>query len=268
MDATPIALEPATLAAIEAVKRALRLALDQADSAEAHPKAGRDVVTSADVAAELAIRQVLADQTGLPVVGEEHGGQPPRDGSPCWLVDPICGTRNYASGIPLYAVNVALAQEGRVIAAVVGDASTRQIHVAERDHGAWSLRDASQARLTTSEESRTIVMEDGKAADDRRELAARFAAALISADSWDFRSFGTTMSLAYLAAGRVSGYVAFWTDSAVHATAGSLLAAEAGGTVSDLAGEPWRLGSDAILAAASPGLHAALLDMVAASSPG
>ena len=96
---------------------------------------------------------------------------------------------------------------------------------------------------------------------------ARFAAALISADRWDFRSFGTTMSLAYLAAGRVSGYVAFWTDSPVHAAAGSLLATEAGGTVSDLAGEPWRLDSDAILAAASAGLHAELLDLVAASSP-
>jgi myo-inositol-1(or 4)-monophosphatase len=167
----------------------------------------------------------------------------------------------------LYCVNIALTERGAVTKAVVGDASTRQIHVAERGRGAWALPDADLARLTTSEDSRTIVVEDGKAADERRVLAARFAAALISADRWDFRSFGTTMSLAYLAAGRVSGYVAFWTDSAVHAAAGSLLAAEAGGTVSDLAGKPWRLDSDAILAAASPGLHAALLDMITAASP-
>ncbi len=267
MDATPIALQPETLAAVEAARLGLRLARDSADSAEVQAKAGRDVVTSADVAVELAIRQVLTDQTGLPVMGEEHGGQLPADGSPCWLVDPICGTRNYASGAPLYCVNIALTERGAVTKAVVGDASTRQVHVAERGRGAWLLPDADLARLTTSEDSRTIVVEDGKAADERRVLAARFAAALISADRWDFRSFGTTMSLAYLAAGRVSGYVAFWTDSAVHAAAGSLLAAEAGGTVSDLAGGPWRLDSDAILAAASPGLHAALLDMITAASP-
>jgi myo-inositol-1(or 4)-monophosphatase len=166
----------------------------------------------------------------------------------------------------LYCVNIALTKRGAVTKAVVGDASTRQIHVAERGRGAWLLPDADLARLTTSEDSRTIVVEDGKAADDRRVLAARFTAALISADRWDFRSFATTMSLAYLAAGRVSGYVAFWTDSAVHAAAGCLLAAEAGATVSDLAGEPWRLDSDAILAAASPGLHAELLDMITAAS--
>jgi myo-inositol-1(or 4)-monophosphatase len=266
MDATPIALQPETLAAIEAARLGLRLARDSADSAEVHAKARRDVVTSADVAVELAIRQVLTDRTGLPVMGEEHGGQLPADGSPCWLVDPICGTRNYASGAPLYCVNIALTKRGAVTKAVVGDASTRQIHVAERGRGAWLLPDADLARLTTSEDSRTIVVEDGKAADDRRVLAARFTAALISADRWDFRSFGTTMSLAYLAAGRVSGYVAFWTDSAVHAAAGCLLAAEAGATVSDLAGEPWRLDSDAILAAASPGLHAELLDMITAAS--
>ena len=118
-------------------------------------KAGRDVVTDADVAAEVVITQVLTERTGLPVVGEEHGGQVPLDGSAYWLVDPICGTRNYASGVPMWSVNVALAEAGAVTAAVVGDAPTLQVHVAERGRGAWALRDGNQSRLTTSEASRT-----------------------------------------------------------------------------------------------------------------
>jgi len=67
------------------------------------------------------------------------------------------------------------------------------------------------------------------------------------------------------AAGRVSGYATFWLDSAVHAAAGSLLVTEAGGTVSDIAGGPWRLDSDSILAAASAPLHAELLSMITAT---
>lgn len=265
MDANPIALQPATLAAIEAVQRALRLAREAAGSTGVHAKAGRDVVTDADVAAETVITQVLRDRTGLPVVGEEHGGQVPADGSAYWLVDPICGTRNYASGTPLWSVNVALAAGDVVKASVVGDASTLQVHVAERGHGAWALRDGGLARLTTSQDSRTILVEDGKASGDRRSLVAAFAAAVIEADRWDFRSFGSTMSLAYVAAGRASGYLTFWLDSAVHAAAGSLLVTEAGGTVSNIAGEPWQLEADSILATANESLHADMLSLIATS---
>jgi myo-inositol-1(or 4)-monophosphatase len=265
MDLNPIALQPATLAAIEAVQRALQLARDAAGSTAVHAKAGRDVVTDADVAAESVIIQVLTDRTGLPVVGEEHGGQVPADGSQYWLVDPICGTRNYASGVPLWSVNVALAAGDAVTACVVGDASTTQVHVAERGQGAWALREAGLARLATSQDSRTILIEDGKASGDRRSLAARFSAAVIQADRWDFRSFGSTMSLAAIAAGRASGYVAFWLDSAVHAAAGSLLVTEAGGTVSTITGDPWQPESDGILATANESLHADMLSLIAAS---
>ncbi|MGN6794560.1 MAG: inositol monophosphatase family protein [Streptosporangiaceae bacterium] len=266
MDANPIALQPATLAAMEAVQQALLLSRDSAGSTEVHAKAGRDVVTDADVEAETVITQVLTDKTGLPVVGEEHGGQVPADGSEYWLVDPICGTRNYASGAPLWSVNVALVQAGTVTAAIVGDASTGQLHVAERGRGAWALRDGNLDGLATSEDSRTILVEEGKSSGDRRSLAARFAAAVIEADRWDFRSFGSTMSLASIAAGRASCYVTFWLDSGVHAAAGSLLVAEAGGIVSDIAGDKWRLESDSIVATASLTLHSDVLALIAASA--
>ena len=44
------------------------------------------------------------------------GDRRPTDGSPYWLVDPICGTRNFASGIPLYCVNLALVEDHHVAA--------------------------------------------------------------------------------------------------------------------------------------------------------
>src|SRR5882724_1494163 len=257
------AFRPETLVAVDAVGWALELARRRACAEEITSKGARDVVTATDVAVEDALRDRVSRALGFSVIGEERGGEASADGSPYWLVDPICGTRNFASGIPLYCVNLALVEGDEVTVAVVGDPATGQIDVAERGRGAWELKNGARHQLTTSAESRTIVVEDGKAKDSRREQAARFTAAAIRADRWDFRSLGTTLALPYLAAGRISAYVVFWV-SAIHAGPGSLLVTEAGGIVSDIDGRPWTIRSDSLVASATPGLHEELLDLARA----
>jgi len=249
-----------TVVAMGAVERALELARGGVGAKEITSKGARDVVTATDVAVEDAVRGIVHDALGFPVIGEERGGKATADGSPYWLVDPICGTRNYASGIPLYCVNLALVEGGHVTAAVVGDPSTGEIDVAERGRGAWALKDGARRRLITSDESRTIVVEDGKSKGARREHAARFTAAAIRADRWDFRSLGTTVALPYLAAGRISAYVVFRV-SAIHAGAGSLLVTEAGGILSDIDGRAWTIHSDSVVASATPDLHQEMLGL-------
>src|SRR5712692_9424276 len=251
---------PETLVAVNAVKRALTIARRSVESGDITVKDGRDLVTVRDVAVEDAIRGMVADALGFSVVGEERGGEAAADGSPYWLVDPICGTRNFASGIPLYCVNLALVEGDEVTVAVVGDPSTGEIDVAERGQGAWGLKDGARHQLTTSDGSRTIVIEDGKSKGSRREQAAQFTAAAIRADRWDVRSLGTTLASPYLAAGRIAAYVVFWV-SAIHAGAGSLLVTEAGGTISDIDGRPWTVGSDSLVGSANPDLHEELLDI-------
>jgi myo-inositol-1(or 4)-monophosphatase len=254
-----------TAVAIRTVKRALDLARSRPGTDRVTAKGSRDVVTAMDFAVEDSIRHVLTSELGISVVGEERGDDAPSDGRPYWLVDPICGTRNLASGIPLYCVNLALVEGGRVVAAVVGDPSTDEIHVAERDRGAWALTGGARRPLSTTDESRTIVIEEGRSTGTRRERAAWVTARAIRADLWDIRSFSTTLALPYVAAGRVAAYVLFFA-SALHAAAGSLVASEAGATVSDVDGRPWTLGADSIIASATPALHRALLEL--AREPG
>ena len=251
---------PETLAGIEAVRRAFTIARRGIAAEDVSVKDARDLVTTADVAVEDAVRGVVGDALGFSVIGEERGGDASADGSPYWLVDPICGTRNFASGIPLYCVNLALVEGNEITVAVVGDPSTDEIDVAERHRGAWRLSDGGRHQLRTSDESRTIVIEDGKSKGGRREQAAQFTAAAIRADRWDFRSLGTTLASPYLAAGRIAAYVVFWV-SAIHAGAGSLLVTEAGGTVSDIAGRPWTIRSDSLVGSANRHLHEELLDL-------
>jgi fructose-1,6-bisphosphatase/inositol monophosphatase family enzyme len=112
-----------TDAAIGAARLARHLADTRAGADAVQFKQGIDIVTGADVACEDAIRTELARWfPDYPVVGEERGGEP-RDDRPYWLVDPICGTRCYASDVPLYCTNIALVEHGEVTAAAIGSAA-------------------------------------------------------------------------------------------------------------------------------------------------
>lgn len=255
---------PETLVAVEAVGRALELARRRAGAEDITSKGGRDVVTATDVAVEDAIRGIVGGALRFAVIGEERGGAASADGSPYWLVDPICGTRNFVSGIPLYCVNLALVEGDQITVAVVGDPSTGEIDVAERGRGAWVLRDGFRRQLITSDESGTIVIEDSHSKGARREQAAQFTARAIRMDRWDLRALSTTLSLPYVAAGRIAAYVLFWS-SAIHSGAGSLLVTEAGGTLSDIEGQPWTIRADSVVASATPGLHRVLLDLARAA---
>lgn len=252
------------LAGVQAAHRGLELADSRIGAGEISPKEGRDVVTASDVAVEELVRRLLHESVGQPVVGEEQGGARPTDGSGYWLVDPICGTRNYASGLPVYCLNLAFIEGNEVVAAIVAAPSPAEIVIAERDRGAWLVNGDQLHRTTVSAVSQTIVLEDDKVEGARRTRAAAFSAAAISADRWDMRSFGTTLSLAYLAAGRIAA-CALLSTSAVHSAAGSLLVAEAGAVLTDIDGHAWTLASSTMLASANQALHDELLALSASA---
>src|SRR5919206_4828696 len=90
-------MRPETEAALAAVEVGLDLARRRVGAERITSKGGRDLVTATDVAVEDAIRSTLL--AGFPdwtVVGEERGGEDQVGDRPYWLVDPICGTRNFA----------------------------------------------------------------------------------------------------------------------------------------------------------------------------
>jgi myo-inositol-1(or 4)-monophosphatase len=79
-----------------------------------------DLVSDADLAAESAIRAVLAERRpGDAILGEEGGET--GEGELRWVVDPLDGTINYLYGIPAFAVSVACESASGVLAGVVLD---------------------------------------------------------------------------------------------------------------------------------------------------
>jgi myo-inositol-1(or 4)-monophosphatase len=79
-------------------------------------KAPGDWVSEADLASEAAVRDVLTRESGLPVYGEEAGGEETDTG---WLVDPLDGTANFVHGFDAVGVSVGLLRDGDPVVGVV-----------------------------------------------------------------------------------------------------------------------------------------------------
>jgi myo-inositol-1(or 4)-monophosphatase len=81
-------------------------------------KGAGDFATNADIEAENVMLAVLRrERPDDAVLGEESGRSGAISGSRMWLIDPLCGTLNYAARMRVVAVNVALRAGGRFIAA-------------------------------------------------------------------------------------------------------------------------------------------------------
>lgn len=81
-----------------------------------------DFATDVDVEAERTmIELLLANRPTDQIVAEESGRVGDPDASRRWLVDPLCGTLNFAAGTGPVAVNVALCEGDTVTAAAVAD---------------------------------------------------------------------------------------------------------------------------------------------------
>jgi len=255
------AMRTETEAAIRAVQIARRIADSRQGAEQIRSKGGIDLVTATDVACEDAIRaELLSAFPEYPVIGEERGGSP-LAGKPYWLVDPICGTRSFASNIPLYCTNIALVENGAVTAAVIGIGKTDELIFAEKGLGARMRTAAGEERVAVAANSNTLWI------DGRSEQAANALRSAVLLNRWYVWQFSSSVSYAYLAAGRIAGILHFRRNSpirhgSVHTAAGCFVAMEAGAIVTDLdSGRPWNLETRSLLLASTPELQAELSNL-------
>jgi myo-inositol-1(or 4)-monophosphatase len=198
------------------------------------------------------------------VIGEEREGSA-QSGKPYWLVDPICGTRPFASNIPLYCTNIALVEDGDVTVAAIGIGKSGEVLYAERGCGARSLAEGADRPITAEDSSQTIWI------DGRTEQAASVVKSALLLKRWYVMQFPSSLAYAYLACGRIAGALQFQSNSpvpygSVHAAAGCLVAREAGAIIRDLDdGTPWTLSTRSFVMAASTELCEDLSRLVSAT---
>ena len=103
-----------------------------------------DLVTVADEAAEQRITEDLQREfSGCVVIGEEAASADPKlldglaDADLAFVIDPIDGTANFASGLPLFGVMAAVFRAGEIVGAVIHDPVGDDSAIALRGEGAW-----------------------------------------------------------------------------------------------------------------------------------
>ena len=146
-----------------------------------------DLVTEADEAAERFICAELARAfPGCALVGEEGVSRDPAlreaiaDADLCFIIDPIDGTLNFASDLPLFAVMAAAVVKGETVAAIIHDPVVDDSALALRGEGAWlAFADGARRDLRVGP-SRPLAAMNGMASwrffpePQRRRIPAAF----------------------------------------------------------------------------------------------
>jgi myo-inositol-1(or 4)-monophosphatase len=198
-----------------------------------------DLVSDADLAAESAIRAVLAQRRPGDSILAEEGGES-GGGELRWVVDPLDGTINYLFGIPAYAVSIACEDADGTIAGVVLDPSRDERFEATRSGGP-TLNGESFAPGRRAETLGVAMVATGFGYD--AEIRARQADVLMRVlpRVRDIRRVGAAaLDLCWCAYGRFDAYYERGLNP-WDVAAGGLIAARAGLEVRDLAardGEP------------------------------
>lgn len=174
---------------------------------EVRSDAGKDLKLAADVLAEKGILEVLAAKSPFPVLSEESACANERlPGGKCWVVDPLDGTINFARGLPLCCVSVALWDGVRPELGVIHDFHRGETYRGEPGFGAWA-GNGRPLRVSTTNQLERAVLATGfpSGRDYSTDSLGSFVSRVQVVKK--VRLLGTAaLSLAYVAEGILDAY--------------------------------------------------------------
>jgi myo-inositol-1(or 4)-monophosphatase len=209
-------------------------------------KGDHDLVTEADRASErLVVERLRTHFPSHGILAEEGGGHE-SSSEYRWYVDPLDGTTNFAHGYPVFNVTLALEHKGEMIAGVIFDPTRQEIFTAERGGGAYLNN--RRIRVSTVKRLEDSLVSTGFPSRRRHlNINIHFYHQLAMMTHGVRRGGAAAIDLAYVACGRLDGFWEFKL-SPWDMAAGLLMVSEAGGTCSDMRGNPADLRGPDVLA--------------------
>ncbi len=220
-----------------------------------------NLVTEVDRKAESAIIEALRQAFPDHQILAEEGGEGSRQKSPYkWIVDPLDGTTNFAHGFPAFCVSIGLEVDGRVELGVVYDPLRQELFEAEAGKGAFLNGERLRVSQAAALDRALLVTGFAYDQEGRRMNLDHFSRFVLKAQGIR-RTGSAAIDLCYVASGRVDG---FWELKLYpwDVAAGSLIVAEAGGRVTNFAGQPFSIYTDNIVASNGK-IHQAMVDVLA-----
>lgn len=206
-----------------------------------------NLVTEADHAAEKAIIDVISSNFPDHFILSEEAGEISTSSEYKWIIDPIDGTVNFANGIPICCVSIAVEHQGEIVLGAIYNPLMNEFYVAEKGKGAT----LNGKKIGVGNKTEVI----------KSCLVTGFPYTYLDAPNGPIQVFeklirkgvpvrrlgSAAIDLCWVAAGRFDGFyehkLQAW-DSA----AGFLMVTEAGGKVTDFEGKPYSVYQPHLLA--------------------
>ena len=224
-------------------------------------KGPADYVTQVDTGIQNFLSQELAKLAPeIQFLGEEEGLHE-MSGDTYWILDPIDGTTNLIHDYQHSVVSLGLCHKGEITLGIVYDPFREDVYYAQKGQG--SYLNGKPIHVSGAQKLGETIVSIGTSPYDRELTEINFRRfQRIFEKSQDIRRTGSAaLDLAYVACGRTGGFfeslLSPWDFAA-----GMLLVTEAGGQVSDYAGQPLNLLQRGSVVATNGKVHEELRDLV------
>ncbi|UAY52008.1 inositol monophosphatase family protein [Ferruginibacter albus] len=219
-----------------------------------------NLVTEADHAAEKAIFKVIKDEFPNHFILSEEAGEIKMDSEYKWIIDPIDGTVNFANGIPICCVSIAVEQNGKMILGAVYNPFLNEFFFAEKGKGS-TLNDK---KISVSNKTEVV----------KSCLVTGFPYTYLDSENGPLQVFerfirkgiavrrlgSAAIDLCWVAAGRFDGFYEHKLQS-WDSAAGFLMVEEAGGKITDFDGNYYSVYQPHLLATNGK-IHEEMLDVI------
>lgn len=261
--------------AMEASRKAATIIADNSQGADVVEKksTSRDLLTLIDPLCEKTIRETVLqrfpDHTFLGEEGVEPGiaaaeqalEEALAQGGWLWIADPIDGTTNFASGIPLNAPSLAVAYEGELMVGVIHDPHRNEVWTAVKGRGAFLNGERIQVESGSSDIGDAVIGCESPAGQASLEVALKGIEVLMP-KCRTLRILGSTaVCLPWVAQGRLTCY---WSpdECAWDHAAGAIICLEAGAVITDLDGSDFSLRTRKFMASQNDRVHREVLKVL------
>lgn len=229
------------------------------------PGKGVEFATAADIGVEeIIIKEIRQRFPKDLIVAEETAPDvSPNQKCRCWIIDPICGTNNFSRGSNLYATNIALAENGELVAACV--INHNEGNYIWSTGGGFISSGKEQLRPSQISQSTYIIEFDFPtvitAPDKEKTKFTKFIKSILNEKKYYIASYATSLAFTYTALGKIDAYIVpktrIWDIAAPN-----FLVLQSGGVISQLDGSTWTVQSNNLLGARDRELHDKLLGLL------
>ena len=220
-------------------------------------KLNKSLVSKADLEANKAIIKIIKKNFPSHSILSEETEFEDNKSDYRWVIDPLDGTHNFLHGIPLFGVSIALEHKNEIILGVLHFPVLKLTAAAEKGKGAFL--NGKKIKVSKKKDINHSLISFEYAYSNRKEkvdFIGKFVHTAI-----DLRNFGSAIyDLLIVACGRCDGFVILSTHE-WDVAAGFLLVEEAGGRITDLKGEKWKL-HDGKFVVSNGKLHNKILEFV------